>query len=200
MSLVLLYCGGIIHASHLTTQTTWGFLIIQSSVQYVLLCVIQAAVVVVACMADVVVVVVDNTQATIWSVYFPLWLWIPNITSRPTCFYLRFHSKRQTFALIPFYTLETLLNVIVPPPPLPCTHLPCLPTYVLAGEGGVWRSHCLYSNGSVRWAIDDGVQSLLIPRLGETLWCGGTWKERAAARDPERSLTIIKYYHPEARG
>lgn len=65
-------------------------------------------------------------------------------------------------------------------------------------EGGVWGSHCLYLNGSVRWAIDDGVQSLLIPRLGETLWCGGTWKERAAARDPKWSLTIIKYYHPEA--
>lgn len=53
---------------------------------------------------------------------------------------------------------------------------------------------CAMSN---RWWC---VQSLLIPRLGETLWCGGTWKQRAAARDPKWSLTIIEYYHPGAGG
>lgn len=67
-------------------------------------------------------------------------------------------------------------------------------------EGGVWISHCLCSNGSVRWAIDDGVQSLLIQRLQKALWCGGTWKQRAAAGDPGWSLTIIKYYHTESGG
>lgn len=53
---------------------------------------------------------------------------------------------------------------------------------------------CAMSN---RWWC---VQSPLIPRLGETLWCGGTWKQRAAARDPKWSLTIIRYYRPGAGG
>lgn len=61
---------------------------------------------------------------------------------------------------------------------------------------GVWESYCLCLNGSVQWAVDDGVQSLLILRLGETLWCGGTWKQSSAAQDPKWSLTIIKQYHP----
>ncbi len=99
-------------------------------------------------------------------------------------------------ALISPSTPGIFLSVIHLPPQF-APALVSLSSHTCFGqEGGVWGSHCLYSNGSVRWAIDDGVQSLLIPRLGETLWCGGTWKQRAAARDPKWSLTIIKYYHP----
>lgn len=106
------------------------------------------------------------------------------------CFCLRFHTKLQFFLFL-FFCFD-----------LPARFAPALVSLsshtCFGQEGGVWGSHCLYLNGSVRWAIDDGVQSLLIPSLGETLWCGGTWKERAAAQDPKWSLTIIKYYHPEA--
>lgn len=109
------------------------------------------------------------------------------------CFCPRFHTT-AVFTLVFWIFLIVLL--------LPSQFAPALislSSHTCFGEeGGVWGSHCLYLNGSVRWAIDDGVQSLLIPRLEETLWCGGTWKQRPAARDPKWSLTIIKYYHPEA--
>lgn len=71
----------------------------------------------------------------------------------------------------------------------------CAGAGALVQLGGLWISHCLCSNGSVRWAID-GVQILLIQSLQKALWCGGTWK--AAAGDPGWSLTIIKYYHTES--
>lgn len=111
------------------------------------------------------------------------------------------------FEIIRFCRTELHFSGFDPPPP---PHLPPPPvapallspsSHTCFGpEGGVWGSRCLYSNGSARWAIDGGIQNQLIPGSGETLWCGGTWKQRAAAWDPGWSLTIIKYYHPEAGG
>ena len=112
-------------------------------------------------------------------------------------------SRTQLIALkfVVFVALGCIFPALVPPPPPPDALALFSPSShtCFGQEVGVWGSRCLYSNGSARWAIDDGIQNQLIPGFRETLWCGGTWKQRAAASDPEWSLTIIKYYHPEAR-
>lgn len=118
----------------------------------------------------------------IWLPIFSLW---PTFYHKPQLGLWSPSQFEKHFSMLLIFSPNLLVLVHSSSPPHTC----------FSQEGGVWISHCLCSNGSVRWAIDDGVQSLLIQRLQKALW---SWKQRAAAGDPGWSPTIIKYYHTES--